>query len=188
MSIPSAARLVLCSDIINTVLYCTDIEWFISLIVSRNFLTPNILEFPELWEFLGETPFLYKHLSVSLWVCQSHICINLKSTLSISHICTQFCLYLTNIWPIYHLNQGHISVILIWEKYENQDLPPPLDFLSGHHFYMNIFLWVSQWVSESVSESHFCIENVRFSVPPPVRFSVPPLCVSLQRNTHREGG
>ena len=78
--------------------------------------------------FRWNTTSIYEHLSVSLSVCQSHIYINLKSTLSISHICTQFCLYLTNIWPIYHLNQGHISVILIWEKYENQDLPPPWTF------------------------------------------------------------
>ena len=29
----------------------------------------------------------------------------------IGHICTKCCIYLTNISPIYHKNQGHISVI-----------------------------------------------------------------------------
>ena len=37
------------------------------------------------------------------------------------HICTNFCLYLPNISPIYYQNQGHISVILIWENSENPD-------------------------------------------------------------------
>ena len=36
----------------------------------------------------------------------------------IGHICTKCCIYLTNISPIYHKNQGHISVISIWEKSE----------------------------------------------------------------------
>ena len=35
----------------------------------------------------------------------------------IGHICTKCCIYLTNISPIYHKNQGHISVIWIWEKF-----------------------------------------------------------------------
>ena len=36
----------------------------------------------------------------------------------IGHICTKCCIYLTNISPIYHKNQGHISVIWIWGKCE----------------------------------------------------------------------
>ena len=36
----------------------------------------------------------------------------------ISHKRTKCCIYLTNISPIYPKNQGHISVIWIWEKYE----------------------------------------------------------------------
>ena len=38
----------------------------------------------------------------------------------IGHICTKCCIYLTNISPIYHKNQGPISVIWIWEKNEIQ--------------------------------------------------------------------
>ena len=34
------------------------------------------------------------------------------------HICTKCCIYLTNTSPIYHKNQGPISVIWIWEKTE----------------------------------------------------------------------
>ena len=43
----------------------------------------------------------------------------------ISRICTKCCLYLTNISlsPIYHQNQGHMSVISIWEEPKNLDLP-----------------------------------------------------------------
>ena len=43
----------------------------------------------------------------------------------IGHICTKCCIYLTNISPIYHKNQGPISVIWIWEKTE-KSRPPPL--------------------------------------------------------------
>ena len=43
----------------------------------------------------------------------------------IGHKCTKCCIYLTNISPIYHKNQGHISVIWIWEKCE-KFRPPPL--------------------------------------------------------------
>ena len=43
----------------------------------------------------------------------------------IGHICTKCSIYLTNISPIYHKSQGHISVIWIWEKCE-KFRPPPL--------------------------------------------------------------
>ena len=36
----------------------------------------------------------------------------------IGQIWTKCCIYLTNISPIYHKNQGHILVIWIWEKIE----------------------------------------------------------------------
>ena len=42
---------------------------------------------------------------------------------NISRICTKCCLYLTNTSPIYHQNEGHISVIKIWGKL---DLPSHL--------------------------------------------------------------
>ena len=41
----------------------------------------------------------------------------------ISHKRTKCCIYLTNISPIYPKNQGHISVIWIWEQSEK--LRPP---------------------------------------------------------------
>ena len=44
----------------------------------------------------------------------------------IGHICTKCSIYLTNISPIYHKSQGHISVIWIWEKCEKFSPPPPL--------------------------------------------------------------
>ena len=43
----------------------------------------------------------------------------------IGHICTKCCIYHTNISPIYHKTQGHISVIWIWEKSEKFSTPPP---------------------------------------------------------------
>ena len=43
---------------------------------------------------------------------------------NISHICTKFCLYLTFISPMNYQIPDHISVIWIWEKFENPD--PPL--------------------------------------------------------------
>ena len=47
------------------------------------------------------------------------------------HICTKCCIYLTNTSPIYHKNQGHISVIWIWEKSE-KFRPPPSVKVSLH--------------------------------------------------------
>ena len=44
----------------------------------------------------------------------------------IGHICTKCSIYLTNISPIYHKSQGHISVIWIWEKCEIFRSPPPV--------------------------------------------------------------
>ena len=44
----------------------------------------------------------------------------------IGHICNKCSIYLTNISPIYHKSQGHISVIWIWEKCEKFRPPPPL--------------------------------------------------------------
>ena len=49
----------------------------------------------------------------------------------IGHICTKCSIYLTNISPIYHKNQGHISVIWIWEKCE-KFRPPPSSQISLH--------------------------------------------------------
>ena len=49
----------------------------------------------------------------------------------IGHICTKCCIYLTNISPIYHKNQGPISVIWIWEKTE-KFRPPPSVKVSLH--------------------------------------------------------
>ena len=34
----------------------------------------------------------------------------------INHKCTKYCLYPTNILPIYNQNQGYLSVIFIWGK------------------------------------------------------------------------
>ena len=43
----------------------------------------------------------------------------------------QYCMYITNISPIYHKSQGHISVIWIWEKCE-KFRPPPTSQRSLH--------------------------------------------------------
>ena len=51
--------------------------------------------------------------------------------LYIGHICTKCCIYLTN---MSHKNQGHISVIRIWEKSE-KFRPHPLS-QSGSTFEM----------------------------------------------------
>ena len=40
----------------------------------------------------------------------------------IGHICTKCSIYLTNISPIYHRSQGHISVIWIWGKCEKFEM------------------------------------------------------------------
>ena len=48
----------------------------------------------------------------------------------IGHICTKCSIYLTNISPIYHKSQGHISVIWIWEKCEK--FRPPSSQSSLH--------------------------------------------------------
>ena len=56
------------------------------------------------------------------------------------HICTKCCIYLTNTSPIYHKNQGHISVIWIWEKSE-KFRPPPSVKVSLHLKCRLFWLW-----------------------------------------------
>ena len=57
------------------------------------------------------------HLTLAKTVPKSYLTVTLGLYQSyISHICTQFGLFLTNIWPIYYQNQVHILVIWIWEK------------------------------------------------------------------------
>ena len=57
-----------------------------------------------------------------------------------SHICTKFCLYLTFISPMNYQIPDHISVIWIWEKFENPDPPPSSQ--SSLHFELWTF-WFS---------------------------------------------
>ena len=61
-------------------------------------------------------------LTLAKTVPKSYLTVTMRLFHSyISHICTKFCQYLTNISPIYHQNQGHVSVIWIWEIFENPD-------------------------------------------------------------------
>ena len=59
----------------------------------------------------------------------------------IGHICTKCCIYLTNISPIYHKSQGHISVIWIWEKCE-KFRPPPSSQSSLHLKCRLFWFWI----------------------------------------------
>ena len=58
------------------------------------------------------------------------------------HICTKCCIYLTNTSPIYHKNQGHISVIWIWEKSEKFRPPPSVKV--SLHLKCRLF-WFWRW-------------------------------------------
>ena len=60
----------------------------------------------------------------------------------IGHICTKCCIYLTNISPMYHKTQGHISVIWIWEKSEKFRPPPSIKKV----YISNVdFFWFWPW-------------------------------------------
>ena len=114
---------------------------------SLTFLTPPpplgwfglfwILEKIDIWLPPSRTEFGKNLKCRQIWECRipSDPCKTVpKSYLTdtsglfqsyISHVCSKCCLYLMNITPIWHQNQGHFSVIWIWEKPEYPD-PPPL--------------------------------------------------------------
>ena len=59
------------------------------------------------------------------------------------HLCTKCYIYIIDMSPIYHKNQGHIPVIWIWEESENPD--PSFPHLKWSSFWNVDYFDLSKW-------------------------------------------